>query len=63
MIYDSMCVFVAENFDVVRTKEVPANEEFYGLRVADTRTNIHLIRSLHRDINPTYGEAPASMQV
>jgi hypothetical protein len=35
---------------------------FFGLRPAEARSSIHIIRSLHQDIDIVLGEAPASIQ-
>jgi hypothetical protein len=35
---------------------------FFGLRPAEARSSIHVIRSLHQDIDIVLGEAPASIQ-
>jgi hypothetical protein len=36
--------------------------EFFGLKPANARTSIHIICSLHRDLDPILGETPASLQ-
>lgn len=46
--------------------QTPSDEdgglEFFGLRTAAMRSSLYIIRQLHRDINPSLGEAPASLQ-
>jgi len=36
--------------------------EFFGLRAADARSSLFLIRMLHQDVSPMLGEAPPSVQ-
>jgi len=36
--------------------------EFFGLRPADARSSVYVIRTLHQDVNVVLGDAPASIQ-
>ncbi len=45
-----------------KLKEIEGDEEFFGLKVAEARSCIHLVKTLHGDIDPKIGsEMPGSV--
>jgi hypothetical protein len=40
----------------------PDECDFYGLKINDAKASMYIVRTLHRDIDPSLGEGPASLQ-
>jgi hypothetical protein len=57
-----LCVWRYPEVQNLDTSSIADNGDFFGLRITESRSCMHLIRTLHQDIDTVTGTGPASLQ-